>query len=29
MNQGALPEVATEKIRKLISERVKRLSYIC
>jgi hypothetical protein len=25
MNQGALPEVATEKIRKLISARVKRL----
>ena len=27
MNQGALPEVATEKIGKLISARVKRLSY--
>ena|GEM_PF-5443442 len=27
MNQGALPQVATEEIRKLISERAKRLSY--
>ncbi len=28
MNQGALPAVDTEEIRKLMSERVKRLSNI-